>query len=741
MPSILTTGVQLTELTQASSLLSSDYLLTQRLGSLATKITLSNLDTYFNINSKISTALSAFSASSDPLGDRAYSNNQLHLHAIGSDPHGDRAAAAGALTTHTNAADPHGDRAYTNTQINNASGTTLAPLVAGKVPSTYLPAASGQQVAFSTFALLPGAGSSNILYTTTDTGKIYIWNSGTSAYVLISDPSSVISSALTTASGTTLAPLVSGKVPNTYLPTVVPAVAFSTFALLPAVGVAGVLYIDTDTRIFYKWDTGTSAYVAVSLTSTDQLPSGSNADRKYFTAANAIDLGSKIDTITTPASANLGYPINNARVGNTISLKNIAFESPFSILDTGTDLQITDNRCVYGAITDDPEVVLDLMGVLRTDPLSPYDPTQIYHIKGTVYAFSTRTFGGDPLVSVTNEWTVDARLATVGVTVAVDPVTSSSINNAGDTITGDATANNILAVYDETYTSLGTTSINSLGHFSKTLGSAITNGTPLYLYNTTSGGSRSAKRILYSPNLTGLKDVTNITISTDGLTVKGIADRNVTVTLKDNGGTTLGTDTTTTTGNFTITVGTALVVGDTIKFTSVNALGTTDTQVNYVVAFTTVEAPSYVKINNARSTISGTAPINSDVHLYDASSALITTFTADGSGNFSGTLTGILTTDVHFKLKSDDASTLSSYTDLIIRPYVTLNPEPVVIDTITSSSFDFIYKDITQRNSTTYFSFDVNIDTPSTAIQLIGTNNTIDTVNWTARLTIDSDTI
>lgn len=84
--------------------------------------------------------------------------------------------------------------------------------------------------------------------------------------------------------GETVAPLVDGKVPETFLPDVKDAVVqVANFAALPETGDANTLYITVDDNRTFRWDGTEYVGTASDLQSTDDLSEGLN--NLYFTAA------------------------------------------------------------------------------------------------------------------------------------------------------------------------------------------------------------------------------------------------------------------------------------------------------------------------------------------------------------------------------------------------------------------------------------------------------------------------
>jgi len=132
--------------------------------------------------------------------------------------------------------------------------------------------------------------------------------------------------------------------------------------------------------------------------------------------------------------------------------------------------------------------------------------------------------------------------------------------------------------------------------------------------------------------------------STAGYEVKGTADANATVEIRNAGGTVIGTGTADGTGAFTVTIPAGEAgVNETLTAVAKNASGTESTPTTFQTPAdeATVTAPTITGVtgnSTAGYEIKGTADANATVEIRNAGGTVIGTGTADGTGAFTVTI-------------------------------------------------------------------------------------------------------
>ncbi|MEN2260082.1 Ig-like domain-containing protein [Enterococcus faecalis] len=132
--------------------------------------------------------------------------------------------------------------------------------------------------------------------------------------------------------------------------------------------------------------------------------------------------------------------------------------------------------------------------------------------------------------------------------------------------------------------------------------------------------------------------------STAGYEVKGTADANATVEIRNAGGTVIGTDTADGTGAFTVTIPAGEAgANETLTAVAKNASGTESTPTTFQTPAdeATVTAPTITGVtgnSTAGYEVKGTADANATVEIRNAGGTVIGTGTADGTGAFTVTI-------------------------------------------------------------------------------------------------------
>ena len=132
--------------------------------------------------------------------------------------------------------------------------------------------------------------------------------------------------------------------------------------------------------------------------------------------------------------------------------------------------------------------------------------------------------------------------------------------------------------------------------------------------------------------------------STAGYEVKGTADANATVDIRNAGGTVIGTGTADGTGAFTVTIPVGEAgANETLTAVAKNASGTESTPTTFQTPAdeTTVTAPTITGVtgnSTAGYEVKGTADANATVEIRNAGGAVIGTGSADGTGAFTVTI-------------------------------------------------------------------------------------------------------
>ena len=229
----------------------------------------------------------------------------------------------------------------------------------------------------------------------------------------------------------------------------------------------------------------------------------------------------------------------------------------------------------------------------------------------------------------------------------VTGVTGNS--TAGYEVKGTADANATVEIRNAGGAVIGTGTADGTGAFTVTIpaGEAGANETLTAVAKNASGTESTPttfqtpadETTVTAPTITGVTGN-----STAGYEVKGTADANATVEIRNAGGTVIGTGTADGTGAFTVTIPAGEAgANETLTAVAKNASGTESTPTTFQTPAdeTTVTAPTITGVtgnSTAGYEVKGTADANATVEIRNAGGTVIGTGTADGTGAFTVTI-------------------------------------------------------------------------------------------------------
>ncbi|EMH2340778.1 TPA: Ig-like domain-containing protein [Enterococcus faecalis] len=222
-------------------------------------------------------------------------------------------------------------------------------------------------------------------------------------------------------------------------------------------------------------------------------------------------------------------------------------------------------------------------------------------------------------------------------------------STAGYEVKGTADANATVEIRNAGGTVIGTGTADGTGAFTVTVpaGEAGANETLTAVAKNASGTESTPttfqtpadEATVTAPTITGVTGN-----STAGYEVKGTADANATVEIRNAGGTVIGTGTADGTGAFTVTVPAGEAgANETLTAVAKNASGTESTPTTFQTPAdeATVTAPTITGVtgnSTAGYEVKGTADANATVEIRNAGGTVIGTGTADGTGAFTVTV-------------------------------------------------------------------------------------------------------
>jgi hypothetical protein len=209
----------------------------------------------------------------------------------------------------------------------------------------------------------------------------------------------------------------------------------------------------------------------------------------------------------------------------------------------------------------------------------------------------------------------------------------------GVVLSGTGEANATVNVYNASGALVGTGTVSIDGTFQLTLNTPQANGELLAVTLTDAAGNISLPTSLTSVDTTAPLALTQLGISSDGVTLTGRGEAGAIVTVTNNAGTVLGTVTVGSTGAFTLALSPALSNAEVLTLVQRDTAGNVSPQASLTTPdFTPPDPLANVVINAAGAVVTGTGEAGATVTVRDASGALLGTTLVLADGTFSVTL-------------------------------------------------------------------------------------------------------
>ncbi|MFP3848163.1 BapA/Bap/LapF family large adhesin [Pseudomonas sp. W5-01] len=227
-----------------------------------------------------------------------------------------------------------------------------------------------------------------------------------------------------------------------------------------------------------------------------------------------------------------------------------------------------------------------------------------------------------------------ASLTSVDTTAPL-ALTQLSISSDGATLTGRGEAGAIVTVTNDLGTVLGTATVGSTGAFTLVLVPALSNAEVLTLVQRDAVGNVSPQASLTTPDFTPPDPLDNVRINAAGAVVTGTGEAGATVTVRDAGGTLLGTTLVLADGTFSVTLTTPQINSQVLSVQQADPPGNVSVPATVTAPDLTPPAVATdLQFNASGSVLSGSGEVGAGVRITLADGTLVGTGTVGVDGTF-----------------------------------------------------------------------------------------------------------
>uniref|UniRef100_UPI0024692B29 Ig-like domain-containing protein n=1 Tax=Chromohalobacter sp. 48-RD10 TaxID=2994063 RepID=UPI0024692B29 len=220
-------------------------------------------------------------------------------------------------------------------------------------------------------------------------------------------------------------------------------------------------------------------------------------------------------------------------------------------------------------------------------------------------------------------------------TQAPDQPENLEVADDGASVTGTAEPGSTVTVSDADGNELGSATAGDDGSFSVPLDPALTNGEEINVVATDPAGNQSDPATATAPDLTAPDAPADVAVNDDGSVVTGTAEPGSRVTVTDENGNTLGSDTADNDGNFNVSIEPPQINGEDLDVVATDDAGNSSDPVSVTAPDNTApDAPADVAVNDEGSVVTGSAEPGSTVTVTDENGNILGSDTADDDGNF-----------------------------------------------------------------------------------------------------------
>ena len=260
------------------------------------------------------------------------------------------------------------------------------------------------------------------------------------------------------------------------------------------------------------------------------------------------------------------------------------------------------------------------------------------------------------------------------------PVTAE-ISADGTTLFGTGEPNATVTVTGPGGVPLGSGPVDGAGNYSITLDPAQINGEQLVVVQTDAENNNSSPVVIFAPDITA-PDLPIAQVDATGSVLTGTGERGATVTVRDAGGTLLGTATVDGQGRFAVTLVPPQTDGSSVSVVLTDAANNASVPVSVATPDLLAPDAPVGAVTTDGSAVTGTGEIGATVTVIDADGVELGSAQVDGDGVFTIALTPPLTNGEPLTLVQADVAGNESAPVGIVAPDMTAPDAPT--GTVTS---------------------------------------------------------
>lgn len=412
--------------------------------------------------------------------------------------------------------------------------------------------------------------------------------------------------------------------------------------------------------------TAPDAPIVVSRTATTVTGTGEAGSTVTIRAADGTELGSVLVdasgdyTVTIAPEQNEGEPLT-ATASDAAGNASVAV--PFTAVDTTPPDAVTGLSISSG--------LNQLSGI--GEPGATVTVTAGGATLGTAVVAANGTFAVTLTPPATAQLILDVVQAdasgnvspsetfTAPITPPTAAPTNLALTDGGATLTGLAVADSTVEVRAPGGALLGSTTAASDGTFTLTLSPAQDNGETFLVTATTAAGGVSSPTVGIAPDNTDPAPLDNLAIGGNGTLVTGTGEAGATVTVRNVGGTVLGTAVVAANGSFTVTLSTPQINGQVLNAVQTDPAGNVSPPSPVTAGDSTPPLlATNLAVDGTGLILTGNGEANTVVRVTNAAGTLLGQGTVAADGTFSVTLNTAQTNGQALSVTLTDAATNTS---------------------------------------------------------------------------------